>query len=463
MIQQFIDRESELRFLKDKYSEADSQLIILYGKRRVGKTELIKNFIQKRGGTYILCTKDSLKENIKEMKRKFSKLTGKEYFLKLDTNSFFDLFKYLIEEIKDKREIIVLDEFPYLIEMQRGIVSVFQKIWDELLKNSKIFLILSGSSIGMMETEVLDYKSPLYGRRTGEWKLEPLKFKDIKGFFKRPDLEELVKIWCVCGGTPFYLDFLNPNLSLEQNIKEKVLKKGEVLYNEPRVLLKEEFREPKTYTLILKYLSLGYNSQGELSSVTGIEKGNLSKYLSVLEETRIVKYVLPFGKRKRGIYVINDPFFNFWFRFVYPNLSDLEMGLVNEVYSRISSQLNTHYGHLFENLILEQLKQKIIPVGFPFTEVRRWWYKDKEIDVVVVNEQTKKILFGECKWKTNVNPNKILRELKEKTSYVKWNNDERKEYYAIFAKSFSKKIKEKNVFLFDLKDMEKAFREKGGK
>jgi hypothetical protein len=451
MIQQFKNRELELKFLKEKYSSNSAQLIILWGRRRVGKTELIKKFIQKKFGVYILCTRDTLQENIKEVKRKFHELTGKEYFLKVDTNSFFDLFKYLFDEIKDRKVVIIFDEFPYLIELNRGIVSIFQKAWDELLKKKKVFLVLCGSSIGMMETEVLGYKSPLYGRRTGEWKVEPFKFKDIKKSFKKFSMEKLVKTWSVFGGTPFYLNQIDPHLSIEENIRTKILKKGEILYNEPRILLKEEFREPRTYNLILKYLSLGYNSQGELSSVTGIEKGNLSKYLSVLEETQLIRYVLPLGKRKRGIYVISDPFFNFWFRFVYPNISDLEIGLIDEVFSKISTQIDSYYGEMFERLIIELIKSKEIPLPFSFTQVRRWWYKDKEIDIIVLNENTKQILFAECKWRNSVNAKKILQELKEKSKFVEWNKGRRKEYYAIFAKSFKKKIKEPDLELFDLK------------
>ncbi|MBS7655446.1 ATP-binding protein [Candidatus Bathyarchaeota archaeon] len=454
MIQQFVDREAELRFLESKYLETSPQLIIVYGRRRVGKTELIKKFFQKKEGIYLLCTRDSLQENIKEMKRKFYEFTGKEYFLKLDTNSFFDLFKYAVEEIKDRKIIIIFDEFPYLIELQKGIISVFQKIWDELLKQKKVFLLLCGSSIGMMETEVLGYKSPLYGRRTGEWKVEPFKFKDIKSMFKKFSLEELVKVWCVFGGTPFYLTQMNPNFSIEDNIKAKILRKGEVLYNEPRILLKEEFREPRTYTLILKYLSLGYNSQGELSSVTGIEKGNLSKYLSVLEETHLIEYILPFGQKKRGIYVLNDPFFNFWFRFVYPNLSDLEVGLVDEVFSRIEPQLNAYYGMMFEQLVMELIKSKEIKIPFSFDWVGKWWYKDKEIDILALNRETKDILFSECKWGENIDAKKIVKELKDKSKFVQWYNDKREEHYAIFAKTFKKKFKEPNVFLFNLKDLE---------
>ena len=451
MIQHFVNRKKELEFLERKYREDSPGLIVIYGKRRVGKTELIKNFIQEKKGTYILSTRDSIKENIKETKQKFFELTGKEFFLKLETNSYYDLFKYLREEIKEAKQIIVIDEFSYLIELDRGIVSVFQKIWDEILANTKITLILCGSSIGMMETEVLEYKSPLYGRRTGEWKVEPLKFRDIRYFFKNYNTKDLMKIWSVSGGTPYYLSKMNPNISVEENIKKNILTKGEVLYNEPRVLLKEEFREPRTYTLILKYLSLGCSRPGELCTATGIEKGNLSKYLSVLEETHIVKYVLPLGQRKRGIYVIDDRFFNFWFRFVYPNLSDLEIGLIDEVFSRIAKEIDAYYGLSFENLIFEKMQHKEI-AQLQFNEVRRWWYKDREIDLVAVNEETKEILFCECKWKDNVNPKKILYELKEKSKSVQWNNGMRKEYYAIFAKSFKEKIKEPNLILFDIDD-----------
>jgi AAA+ ATPase superfamily predicted ATPase len=254
------------------------------------------------------------------------------------------------------------------------------------------------------------------------------------------------------------LSFVDNNLSVEENIKNNILKKGEVLFEEPKILLKEEFRESKTYTLILKYISLGYNSQGELSSITGIEKGNLSKYLSVLEETQLIEYVLPLGQRKRGIYILKDPFFNFWFRFVYPNLSDLEIGLVDEVFSRISQALNSYFGEMFERLILELIKSKTINLPISFEWIGKWWYKDKEIDIVALNGKTSEIVFGECKWQENVDAQKVLDALKEKSKFVKWRNEKRKEYYLIVAKSFEKKIEEENVILIDLNDLEMALK-----
>ncbi|MBU7046531.1 MAG: ATP-binding protein [Theionarchaea archaeon] len=451
MIQQFVNREAELKFLEKKYAEDTAQMIIIYGRRRIGKTELIKKFIQNKPSLYFLCTRDSLLENTRELKRKFCELSGKEYFLRLESNSFFELFTYLFDEINNK-VVIVFDEFPYLIEIEKGITSVFQKMWDELLKDKKIFLLLSGSSIGMMETEVLGYRSPLYGRRTGEWKVDPFRFKDIVKMFAF-SIEECMNIWSIFGGTPFYMTQINPDLSVEDNVKEKILTKGEVLYNEPKILLRQEFREPRIYTLILKYLSLGYNTYSKLTSVTGIEKGNLSKYLSVLEETKLIQHILPLGQRRRGIYMITDPFFNFWFRFVYPNLSELEIGLVDEVFSRMCSQVNSYYGIMYEYLIMDLIRTRDIELPFWVNEVRRWWHKDKEIDAVALNTETKEILFVECKWKEKVNADKILGNLKEKAKYVSWFNSSRREYFAIFGKSFSKKSAD--CLCFDLEDLKK--------
>jgi len=457
MIQLFVGRERELNFLSSKYAENSPQMVVIYGKRRIGKTELIKKFMEGRDGVYILCTNDSTNENIKEMKDKFAGLTGKEYFRDINPSSFYDLFKYLSEEMGSRQVVIAIDEFPYLIELNRGVVSVFQKICDELLVNNNIFLILCGSSVGMMETEVLGYKSPLYGRRTGEWKVSSMSFKHMKYFFSTVDKAELFRFWAICGGVPFYLRKLGDTLNVEENIKENILKKGEILYNEPGILLREEFREPKVYTLILKYLSLGYNKHGELSSVTGIEKGNLSKYLSVFENLHYIEHILPLGRRKGGIYEINDQFFRFWFRFVYPNLSDLEMGLVDEVYSRIFNQINSFYGKEFERFVIEQIKEKEFSLPFSFSDVKRWWHKDQEIDLVVFSREAKVILFGECKWKDldRRDALRVLSDLEKKSGYVQWNNDSREEYFALFAKKIEGKesLREDGYVVFDLDDL----------
>lgn len=404
----FVNRERELEFLERKWREERAQLIIIYGRRRVGKTVLLKEFLKGKNGVYFLATADSMGENVKGLAEKFSKFTGKEYFN--DVRDFEKLFRYLADEIKNERVAVVLDEFQYLMSLEPGILSILQKVWDEHLKDTGIFLVLCGSSIGMME-RTLNYKSPLYGRRTGQWKVEPFDIRAISKMLSDRSMEEIVKFYAVFGGVPFYLDIVK-ELSVEDAIKEKVLRKGEVLYEEPEFLLREELREPKTYKLILKGLSLGYETLGELVSFTGLDRGNLSRYIDTLERLDLVGYELPYGRRKRGRYFIRDNFFNFWFRFVYPNLADLELGLSDEIWKRINGELNAYYGRMFERLIREMLRLRILDFGQK--KVARWWHKGEEIDAVV--ELDDGLLFVEVKWSelNGKEAERILEELKRK-------------------------------------------------
>ncbi|AEC52026.1 Prokaryotic ATPase, AAA superfamily, disease resistance protein related protein [Pyrococcus sp. NA2] len=435
----FVNRRRELEFLERKWREKGAQLIIVYGRRRVGKTMLLKEFLKGKRGVYFLATTDSMSENVKELAEKLAKLTGRSYFK--EVRDFGRLFLYLAEEMKNERVAVVLDEFQYLMSLEPGILSVIQKLWDEHLKDTEIFLVLCGSSVGMME-RTLDYKSPLYGRRTGQWKVEPFDIRGISEMFPERSMEELVKIYAVFGGTPFYLDLVK-GLSVEEAIREKVLRKGEVLYEEPEFLLREELREPRIYKLILKGLALGYETLGELVSFTGLERGHLSRYLEILERLDLVDYELPYGKRKRGRYYIKDNFFNFWFRFVYPNLSDLELGLVDEVWSRIERDLNSYYGKMFERLVREMLRLKII--NFGQRKVSRWWHRGEEIDAVVELEDS--LLFVEVKWSElrGREAKEILRELERKAEHF-----EGEKRFLLVAK----RIEDKGESMIDLRDLE---------
>ena len=436
----FVNRRRELEFLERKWRENGAQLIIIYGRRRVGKTMLLKEFLKDKRGVYFLATADSMGENIKELAEKFSGLTGREYFR--EVRDFGKLFRYLADEIKNERMAVVLDEFQYLMSLEPGILSVLQKAWDEHLKDAGIFLVLCGSSIGMME-RTLEYKSPLYGRRTGQWKVEPFDIRGMAEMLPERSLEELVKTYAVFGGVPFYLDLVK-GLSVEEAIREKVLRKGEVLYEEPEFLLREELREPRVYKLILKALSLGYETLGELVSFTGLDRGNLSRYIDTLERLDLVGYELPYGRRKRGRYYIRDNFFNFWFRFVYPNLSDLELGLVDEVWAKIERELNAYYGKMFERLVREMLRLRIIDLGQK--KVARWWHKGEEVDAVL--ELDDGLLFVEVKWselKRN-DAERALEELKKKAESF----DVKNKRFLLIAKDIEGKTRE----MMDLTDLE---------
>ena len=436
----FVNRNSELEFLERKWKEKGAQLIIIYGRRRVGKTMLLKEFLKNRKGVYFLATADSMGENIKGLAEKFAELTGKEYFM--EVKDFGRLFRYLADEIREERIAVILDEFQYLMSLEPGILSVLQKAWDEHLKRTNIFLVLCGSSMGMME-RIMEYKSPLYGRRTGQWKVEPFDIKGIAKMFPNRSMEELVKIYAVFGGIPFYLDLVK-ELGVEEAIKMKILRKGEVLYEEPEFLLREELREPRVYKLILKGLALGYETLGELVNFTGLDRGHLSRYLDTLERLDIVGYELPYGRRKRGRYYIKDNFFNFWFRFVYPNFGDLELGLVDEVWAKIERELNAYYGKSFEKLVREMLRQRIIDFGQK--KVARWWHKGEEIDAIA--ELDNGMLFVEVKWSEprRREAERVLERLKKKAERF-----EGKKKFLLIAK----RIEGKTGEMMDLEDLEK--------
>ena len=446
----FVDRRKELEFLERKWREKGPQLIVIYGRRRVGKTFLLKEFLKGKRGVYVLLTGDSIKENIKVMKEAFARLTGKSYFTRLEVG-LEELFRLLKEEVRGEKVAVVLDEFQYLTQLDPGVLTILQRVWDEVLKDSEIFLVLCGSSIGMME-KLLEYKSPIYGRRTGQWKVEAFTIDGIVEMFPHKDFEEIVKIYAVFGGVPYYLSLIDRNVSVEENIKRKILTKGEVLYEEPEFLLREEFREPRVYKLILKYIALGYATLGELVSVTGFDRGNISRYLETLEAMGLLGYELPYGKRKRGRYYIRDMFFNFWFRYVYPNKGDLEVGMVEEVFRKILKTLNTYYGHAFERLVIDMLRQKLIDFGH--TTVSRWWHKGEEVDAIAVGNKVAVAI--EVKWKelTREEAERTLKELRRKTRRIGLNKEIK--HYVI-----AKKVEGKEELnALDLEDLEKAVRNK---
>ena len=454
----FIDRGSETTFLKDRYATADPEFLVMYGRRRIGKTRLLLNFLQNKPGIYFLCTKDSEQENMNRMKKKMSAFLDMPAFERLEVNNWIEIFEYFFEFYHgDEKVLFIIDESPYLIELSRGVTSVFQKIWDENLSKRNVMLVLTGSSVGMMETEVLGYRSPLYGRRTGQWKVTEIDFRYLGQFLPEYNTRDLCMVYGVVGGVPAYLEKFDWSLTFFENIRERMLKKGEFLNLEPEFLLREEFREQKNYFPILKAIALGYNTLAQVSTYTGIEKGNASKYLHVLEDTRILRHILPIGRRKRGIYVIDDPLFAFWFRFVYPNRDSIEAEDYETLLSKIENEFPTYMGQRFEFLCEHLMRKRHIPLPITPTSIGKWWHNEEEIDIVALNEETDEILFCEVKWKNlgKHETEKLLKSLIEKAELMDWRTMKRKEYYGIIARKIDGKegFRDRGYVAFDLEDM----------
>ncbi len=454
--QKFIGRKKELQFLEEKYLEEKPQLLIIYGRRRVGKTELVKQFMKNKPHLYFLADERGDIPNIKELQKIMAHALSNPLLAKAAITDWLELFTEF-SKLLTKKIVIIIDEFPYLIKTNKAIPSIFQKIWDSLLAHKQVQLILLGSSISAMETQVLNYRSPLYGRRTGQWKVQPLPFHSLSDFFPYT-AEELINCYAVLDGIPLYLLQFDPESTVMQNIEKKIFAKGNFLYEEAEILLRQEVREPANYFNILKAIASGKTTFGEIVGFTALDKTLISKYLDNLILLRIVEKEFPLTQKKEtrnARYKLTDNYYSFWFRFVYPNRTILEEGKSAILVKSMANDFKQHVSFVFEKVCRETLIEEISPA---YTKKGRWWEKAQEIDIVAFNEENKELLLGECKWQENVDAKKVLAELKEKAPLVYWHNTQRTESYALFAKSFKEKITEKNLYLFDLKDIQRILK-----
>ena len=403
MLDKFINREFELEVLKERYNSNKPEFLVIYGKRRIGKTELVKQAFKDIKHIYLLADRRSDFDLIQDFSKRIGRFFNDPGVSMVGFRDWIELFEYLEKKIGDERIVMIVDEFPYLVGGNRAIPSLFQKGWDEYLRHSNLFLILMGSSISMMEKEVLYYKSPLYGRRTGQLLLHPLKFDDARKFFPKKSIEKQIEFYSILGGTPAYLlQFTDENLA--ENIKEKIVRRDAFLYNEVEFILREELKEPRQYFTILKEISSGKNRVNEISQATNIERSILSKYLSILEELKVIRREIPITekhphKSRKGMYKIKDNFFRFWFEFIFPYRGDIERDEIATIIQRINERIPQFVGYAFEDVCKEAMCSK--KMDFRFTRIGRWWHKDNEIDIVALNDETKEILFAECKWQKN--------------------------------------------------------------
>jgi len=435
----FVDREEELRHIREKLESDKFELIALYGRRRIGKTRLILEAVKGKEHIYYLAVEG---DNLKYFRNVASRVVPDIKYVEKDWESYFRFLK---------NRIVVIDEFPNLIRENKNVVSLFQRIVDMELQNTRTKIILSGSSISMMSEKVLSYRSPLYGRRTSSLKLQPLKFRDIILFFPEAKPRELVEIYGFAGGVPYYLKKVKTPFWkwLEREFKNP----GSFVKDEIDFIMKYEFEEAATYKKILEAIAMGKNTPKEMKEYIGMRHSDITPYIRNLIYTEFVEREVPVTeniKSKRGRYFIKDNFTAFWFRYIFPNLSAIEEGIfdVNLVKKDYPRYLGRVFEHIAKEFIIERSRMGKMP--FRPMKIGRWWYKNEEIDIVAINENSGDILFAEIKWRDNINGERIVEELREKARMVRWKNENRKEYFLVFARSFKKKI---SGICFDLNDI----------
>ena len=455
----FIGREYELKELNEEYNEGNFALSVIYGRRRVGKTYLIKEFLKDKKGYYFVALESNALINLSLLSIAVYEACGNLKGLP-DFLDFESAFRYLFEYTKENRIVFVIDEYPYLAQTAEYISSLLQKLIDEYRDNSKLFLILCGSSMSFMENQVLAYKSPLYGRRTSQLKINPFNYLDAAKFVESYSYKEKAIVYGLTGGIAEYLTFFNDNVELKTNIINNFLKTSGRLFEEATNLLKQELRQPKTYNDILFAIAGGASKLNEIATKLNMQTGGLTYYINSLVELGIVEKKTPVldRKTKRPVYVIKDTMFRFWYYFVQKNMNLINMELGEMVYDKqVKTRLNEYMGSVFEKITIEYFEQRLRKgkLNFIPADYGNWWGNDKirkkeaEIDLLAYDENNN-YLFAEVKWKNQKADEIVLNELIEKSMNFGCLD---RHYWLISLSGFEENNEYDGVELIDINDI----------
>ncbi|MBQ3387608.1 MAG: ATP-binding protein [Thermoguttaceae bacterium] len=405
----FIGREEELRFLEEKYASDKGELIFVYGRRRVGKTETLQRFCRGKDHLFYSCSECTDRDQLNALSRRILEKGGTVSRLVTSFDHWQAVFRAVAEMPSSGKKLLVIDEFPYMVRGNRSIPSILQNLWDTELKNANVMIILCGSAMSFIEKEILAEKNPLYGRATGILKMKPLDFNDAARFFPNSGPEELVTLYSILGGVPYYLAQFDPTVSIEKNVCRQILYRGSVLYHEVELLIRQELREPTLYNSAIEAIALGNTRLNEIYQKTQVDRSKLSVYLKNLIELGLIEREFSVSEKEkqsanvqRGLYRLADHFFRFWYAFVFPNLSELEAGQTESVWRHlIKPRLDWFVSQTFEDICRGYLRRlnHTDRLPFYFPRIGRWWNKTDEIDVMAAEPEGRHFLLGECKYR----------------------------------------------------------------
>lgn len=430
----FIDREDELDMLESRFESDQAELLVVYGRRRLGKSALVRKAIEGRDdAVYWQATEETSDAQLTN----FVETASETFPLVADIQRDWEP---LLRALSRQNAIVVLDEFPYLVESDEALPSKLQRVWDMHLEETSMTLILVGSSISIMEEKVLSGGSPLYGRRTGTVDLPPLALGDAQKFYPEDDPDAIIQAWSVFGGTPYYLQALTPSTSLPENIQSQILSEHGVLHNEPEFLLRTEFgiREPQTYYTILRAIATGKREANEIADFAGVNSNTLGSYLSKLRRLQLVERDIPVtanpNATRKSRYRLKEPLFRFWFRYVYGQEGKLAQ-LGDDAYDQLVEPTFSDYmGSMFE-IVCQNTLPSLVPKTYQ--GIGYWWHKHHELDVVgLASDGT--LVAGECKYTTREMTEGDLADLERSAAQVEWtptNGTDVNYHYCCFCQS----------------------------
>ena len=440
-MRRFVDREQEMATLQSEYDRDGSALVVLYGRRRVGKTTLISEFIKNKKALFFLASEESESQNRLAFQEKAADFLNSNLLKNVEVKSWDVLFRAIMDSHFDSKPVIVLDEFQYLGKSNPAFPSVFQRIWEEILKDRQVMVILCGSLISMMQSQTLAYDSPLYGRRTAQIRLKQIPFAYYHQFFPDKSRKELIEMYAVTGGVPKYIELFSQSKDIYSAIEKCVLNRSGYLYDEPHFLLQQEVSEVGSYFSIIKAIAAGNTKLSAIAGVLEVKSTSLTKYLKTLMDLDILEREVPVTedspeKSKKGLYKIKDNYLRFWFAFVYPNMSFIESGHGRIVMDKIRKSLvRNHIAFVYEDICRERMWEINAEGVWPFyfSKLGRYWDSKEEIDIAAIDPDGKNLILGECKyWQEPVGVS-VLRELEAKAKTVSWEKEKRKTWFVLFS------------------------------
>lgn len=437
----FYCREEELRKLNERYEDDRFECIVIYGRRRVGKTTLINEFCKDKPTVFFSALNTTGKENLEMLSKAIMSYERPGAESAPVFQSYDSALDELTELSKEKRIVFVIDEYPYLVKAKPAISAMLQHLIDHKWKDSKMYMILCGSSMSFMENQVLGQESPLYGRRTGQFKIEPLNYKETAVF--HPDLSnsDNALIYGITGGVPHYINKLDVRTNLDEALLANFFDRSCYLYEEPGNLLKQELREPAIYNAIIKAIAEGASRLNDITMKVGEENAVCSKYLKTLIDLGIVRKETPITEKpgKKTIYLLADNFFRFWYRFVPVNISAIDSGRMAKIYPHaVKQHLSDYMGLTFEKMCQQYLLYYADDLPIELSQIGQWWGPDTkqrkqiQIDIVGTPVEGQEYIIGSCKYRNEKIGTDELELLKE---YASGFGKGSRYHYYIFSKS----------------------------
>ena len=404
----FYCREEELRTMNNRYKKDRFECVVIYGRRRVGKTALINEFCKGKPTVYFSALNASSQENLEALSKAIYTCQNPDSTSTPTYRSYEDALEAITGMAMEKRLVFVIDEYPYLAKAEKSISSRLQHIIDHSWQDSRIYLILCGSSMSFMEYQVLGYESPLYGRRTAQFKIQALTYREITEFHPELKAADQALLYGVTGGIPHYINKLDVESNLDEALLDNLFSTSSYLFEEPENLLKQELREPAIYNSVISAIAAGASHSNEISTKVGLESGVCAKYLKVLLDLGILKKETPITEKpgKKTIYAIDDNFFRFWYRFVPRNMSVISAGRMRLIYEQAVKRFYPDYmGLVFEKMCQEYLLRYAKDLPILLSNVGQWWGTDSktrrevQIDIVGAPVDGNEYLIGSCKYR----------------------------------------------------------------